>query len=144
MKNLISRALAVAVKAHIDQTDRAGMEYILHPLRIMNKMNTLNEKAVAILHDVIEDSDMTKESLIEDGIPVHIVEAVSVLSKHEGENYSDYILRVSENDLARRVKMVDLEDNLDVLRLKTLSEKDLFRVFSYHRSYKVLKCIEWC
>ena len=137
--NLIEKALEIALKAHAGQTDKAGQPYILHPLRIMAKMEMEDEKVVAILHDVIEDSDFTAEQLIEDGIPEHIVEAVQVLSKKEGEGYPEFIDRVVKNKLAAKIKKADIEDNLNILRFNALSENDLKRVAKYHSAWKKLE-----
>ncbi len=136
--NLIERALQIALEAHIGQTDKAGEAYILHPLRLMGKMDTDYEKAVALLHDVIEDSPHTAESLTQAGIPAAVIVAVKALTKVKGESYETFIERVKQNKLAKQVKIVDLEDNINVLRLEELDQTDLDRVKKYHLAWKVL------
>lgn len=136
---LIEKSLEIALQAHSGQTDKSGRPYILHPLRIMHKMDTDEEMAVALLHDTIEDSALTARSLQEAGIPSNIVDAVVSLTKSYGEDYDQFIQRVLKNKLAVKVKKADIEDNLDVLRLNTLSDDDLERVRKYHEAWKRLR-----
>ncbi len=136
--DLIEKSLSIALQAHSQQIDKAGNPYILHPLRIMEKMDTEEEMCVAILHDTIEDSPLTAESLLDAGIPSNIVEAVQVLTKTDGEDYQQFIQRVLKNELAVKVKKADIQDNLNVLRLDTLTDDDLERVRKYHKAWKRL------
>ena len=136
--NLIEKSLSIALQAHSGQLDKAGQSYILHPLGIMAKMDTEVEMVVALLHDVLEDSDYTAESLLQAGIPSNIVDAVQCLTKIDGEDYQQFIERVQINSMATKVKKADIEDNLDVLRLDTLNDADLARVRKYHEAWKVL------
>ena len=136
---IIEKSLTIALRAHAGITDKAGHAYILHPLRIMAKMTTDLEMAAALLHDVIEDSDITAADLLADGIPDIVVEAVLCLTKQAGEDYSDFVLRAKQNAIARKVKIADIEDNINVLRISTLTEKDLARVAKYHTAWQVLK-----
>ena len=136
---IIEKSLRIALDAYRGQKDKAGNQYILHPLRIMEKMSTDIEKSAAILHDVIEDSDLTADDLINAGIPAAGVEAVTALTKEDGEDYDDFIQRVKLNDLARKIKIADIEDNINVLRLGELKDKDLQRVAKYHRSWHALQ-----
>jgi (p)ppGpp synthase/HD superfamily hydrolase len=121
----LDAALLIAVKAHSEQKDKAGKPYILHPLRLMNQCVTDEERIVAILHDVIEDSDVTLAQLVGSGFTSAVTEAVDCLTKNNGEIYSDFIARVATNDLAKKIKIKDIKDNLDVSRLKSLSKNDL-------------------
>lgn len=131
--------MEIALRAYAGRKDKAGQTYILHPLRLMNRMESDVERAVALLHDVIEDSDITDEELLNEGIPKTVVDAVKCLTKREEENYDDFIARVSANDLATKIKIVDIEDNINVLRLKRLTKKDLARVVKYHSAWNQLK-----
>ncbi len=135
----IEKSLAIALKAHIGQKDKAGKTYILHLLRLMAKMDSTYEMAVALLHDVIEDSDFTAEDLLQEGIPVEVVKAVQNLSKVKGESYDQFIARVMQNPLAKKVKVADIEDNINILRLERVGEKDLERVAKYHKAWKTLQ-----
>jgi len=136
--NIIEKSLGIALKAYSGQTDKAGKEYILHPLRLMAQMDSEEEMSVALLHDVIEDSEYTAEDLLENGISAVVVNAVQSLTKLPNENYELFIERVLENKLAAKIKKADIEDNMNVLRLKSINEKDLERVAKYHKAwYKI-------
>lgn len=102
-------------------------------------MESDDEMAVALLHDVLEDSDITEEDLLDEKIPKTVVEAVKCLTKYDSESYDDFIARVSKNELASKIKVADIEDNINILRLNSLTEKDLDRVATYHRAWNKLK-----
>lgn len=136
--NLIETALKIALDAHKGQTDKAGESYILHPLRLMNKMETDHEKATALLHDVIEDSSYTPEKLKENGIPNQVIEAVLCLTKQENETYNNFIQRAKNNEIAKVVKKADIEDNINILRLVEVDQKDLDRLKKYHDAWNKL------
>ncbi len=136
---MIETALEIALKAYAGQTDKAGKTYILHPLRIMHQMDTEAEMAVALLHDVIEDSDFTAQDLLDAGIPAEVVEAVQMLTKQDGESYMAFIDRVKPNPLAAKVKKADIEDNINVLRLSKVIDTDLQRVSKYHKAWHRLQ-----
>jgi (p)ppGpp synthase/HD superfamily hydrolase len=135
---LIEKSLHIALQAYSGKTDKAGRPYVLHPLRLMARMESDDERAVALLHDVIEDSEFTAIPLREAGIPLRIVVAVQCLTRLDRESYEKFIQRVLTNKLAVKVKMADIEDNLNVLRLKTLGDNDLERVRKYHAAWKML------
>lgn len=130
--SVIDKAIGIAVKAHAGQVDKGGEPYILHPLRLMMKFTKDTERSVAVLHDVVEDSDITLEDLRNHGVPAVVVEAVDSLTKRDGETYEEFVVRVSLNKLASKIKIEDLKDNLDLTRMNALSEKDLGRVSRYH------------
>ena len=136
---LIEKSLHIALRAYAGKTDKAGREYILHPLRVMAKMKTELEMSAALLHDVLEDSDITAWELLAEGIPAEVVDAVQYLSKREGEDYQDFVARAKQNRIAARVKIADIEDNIDVLRLTSLDEKDLARIQKYHMAWHLLQ-----
>jgi len=132
------QALAIAVKAHAGQTDKMGDPYIFHPLRIMFKMHSEPERIVAILHDVVEDSEITLEDLRRKGFSKKIIAAVDAMTKRPHEDYDDYVKRVSGNPLARVIKVADLEDNME-LRLKhVLICTDKARMAKYQKAYRTL------
>jgi (p)ppGpp synthase/HD superfamily hydrolase len=135
---LIETSLTIALRAYAGKVDKAGREYILHPLRVMAKMKTDEEMSAALLHDVLEDSEITAEQLLAEGIPTQVVEAVQYLSKHENEDYQDFVARLKKNELAAKVKLADIEDNIDVLRLNSLGENDLARIKKYHSAWRFL------
>lgn len=136
--DLIEKSLKIALKAYAGQKDKAGKTYILHPLRVMARMATEEEMAVALLHDVIEDSGYTEQRLVNEGIPDHVAAAVQALTKVDGESYEQFIGRVLRNALAAKVKKADIEDNINVLRLNSIGEKDLKRIAKYHAAWKRL------
>lgn len=139
---LIDVALKHALNAHNGQLDKAGEPYILHPLRLMAHFNDPVEQAVAVLHDVLEDSEITADDLRSDGIPEEVIAAVELLSRGKDESYIDFILRIRPHPLARKVKMADLEDNLNVLRLPSLGDVDQRRISKYHRAWQMLATAE--
>lgn len=139
--SIIEKSLTIALKAHAGQQDKAGKSYVLHPLRIMAQMETEYEMAVALLHDVIEDSAYTSDDLLQAGIPAEVVEAVQILSKVDGEDYDQFVIRVMRNPLATKVKIADIEDNINLLRLERVGEKDLERVAKYHSAWKTLQSV---
>ena len=126
-------ALELAVEKHKNQTDKAGNPYILHPLHVMENVNSKEGKIVAILHDIIEDTDVTEDYLLKIGLSKRIVDAVVALTRSEDIDYQEYIKNLSSNPLAKEVKLADLEHNMDLKRLPTLEEKDLER----NRKYQI-------
>lgn len=139
LNELLYKAIIMATEAHRGQLDKGGNSYILHPLRVMTSVESLKGKIVGVLHDTIEDTYITKNTLLENGFPNDIVEAVELLSKPKNEDYIHYIKRIKENPLAREVKMADLMDNMDLTRLKEVTEKDMNRVDKYKKAYLILK-----
>ena len=137
--DVIEKSLKIALKAYAGQRDKAGKAYILHPIRIMLQMDSDYEMAVALLHDVVEDSNCSGNDLLAEGIPPDVVDAVLALSKRDGETYDQFIDRVAGNALAVKVKLADIEDNINVLRLDSVGDKDLERVAKYHKAWKKLK-----
>ena len=138
----LEKAIGIAVEAHRGQTDRAGAPYILHPLRVMARVNTEAEKIVAVLHDVVEDTDWTLDRLSKEGFSSAVVRAIDCVTKREGETYEDFVKRSAENPLARRVKLADLEDNMDLRRNQTFTSKDLERLNKYRRAWEFLTQLE--
>ena len=135
----LQRAIEIATEAHQGQLDKAGRDYIGHPLRVMEMGKTENEKIVGVLHDVIEDSDWTFEKLTEEGFSDEVIAALKCVTKtSENENYDNFIDRVKKNPLAAAVKINDLTDNMDIRRLPYLSDKDVKRLKKYLKAYKRL------
>ena len=131
-------ALELAVEKHKNQSDKAGNPYILHPLHVMENVNSKEGKIVAILHDIIEDTDVTEDYLLKIGLSKRIVDAVVALTRSEDIDYQEYIKNLSSNPLAKEVKLADLEHNMDLKRLPTLEEKDLERNRKYQIAYHYL------
>ena len=129
----LARAIEIAASAHRNQADKGGNPYILHPVRVMMSLDTEDEKIVGILHDVVEDSDVWDfERLREEGFEENILSALkSVTKASEDEDYEAFIERAVHNKIGRNVKIADITDNLDVTRLKSISEKDVARLNKY-------------
>lgn len=135
----LERAIQIATEAHKGQLDKAGRDYIGHPLRVMEMGKTEDEKIVGVLHDVIEDTGWTFEMLEAEGFSREVIEALKCVTKlSENENYDDFIERVRKNPLAVAVKINDLTDNMDIRRLPYLSDKDVKRLKKYLKAYKKL------
>ena len=135
----LPRAIEIATEAHKGQFDKAGNEYIGHPLRVMEMGRTEEEKIVGVLHDLVEDTDWTFEMLEAEGFAPEIIAALKCVTKlSENENYDAFIERVRKNPLATAVKINDLTDNMDIRRLPYLSDKDVKRLKKYLKAYKQL------
>ena len=135
----LERAIQIAVEAHAGAKDRGGKAYILHPISVMMRCETDEEKIVAILHDVVEDTDWTFDALREEGFSETIIEALKTVTKHsEDEDYDEFIQRSLKNEIGRKVKIADLRENLDVTRIGELADKDIERINKYKRALKVL------
>jgi len=134
----LQRAIEIAIEAHKGQTDKAGKPYILHIFQVMAKGRSEDEKITALLHDIVEDSAWTLEKLEAEGFSHKIIEALDCLTKREGESYEEFIERVKSNPLAIKVKINDLEDNMDIRRLSQVSDKDAERLNKYLRAYREL------
>ena len=137
-EGLINKAKELATLHHKGQTDKAGKPYIQHPLRLMEAVNSTNEKIVAVLHDIVEDTDVSFDDLQAEGFNKTVIDAIKCVTKIDGENYEDFIERISHNRLATTVKLADLADNMDLSRLPTVTEVDLERVEKYKRAKKYL------
>jgi (p)ppGpp synthase/HD superfamily hydrolase len=138
----LEKAIEIAQVAHKGVKDKGGHDYINHPIRVMHAMSNDQEKIVAILHDVVEDSDWTFERLKKEGFEDSVIESLRCVTKYsEEEDYQEFIKRAATNKIATKVKMADIEDNLDLSRLGTLTEKDLTRIEKYKKALKYLKAL---
>lgn len=134
----LERALVIAVNAHQGQIDKAGQPYALHPLRMMLRLDDEAARITALLHDLIEDTDWTLEQLRAEGFAEPILAAVDRLTRRADESYEQFIERLRPDPLARRVKLADLEDNMDLRRITRLDEQSLARIERYHRAWRML------
>lgn len=137
--NLLEKAVKLAEDGHAGQMDKGGLPYIGHPIRVMEKCTTLESKIVAVMHDLLEDTSVTKEDLEAAGFPDEIIEAVVCITKKKGEEYMSYIERVAQNDLAAQVKLADLADNMRMERIPNPTEKDFKRQEKYKRAKERLE-----
>ena len=136
---LLAKAINLSMQAHAGQTDKAGMPYIGHVMRVMQAGRTIDEKIVGVLHDIVEDTPWTFDALLAEGFPTHIVDALRCVTKlHDDEPYEEFILRVKSNPLAVAVKINDLTDNMDIRRLADITDKDAIRLRKYLKAYREL------
>ena len=134
----LEHALVIAALAHAGQRDKAGQPYILHPLRMMLKLETEQERMVALLHDVLEDTAVTLEELKEAGFSVDVLKAVQTLTRRPDESRMEVAQRAAENPLTLSVKLADNADNLDPKRIAEPQEEDLERMKEYRRIRRFL------
>lgn len=132
------KAYEIVKKAHLGQIDKAGEDYIKHPEKVASFVNSDEEKAVAYLHDVIEDTELTLEDLREYGFSEEVLKTVDVITKKKGQDYQTYLNSVKENKLARVVKLADLRHNSDLTRLINITEKDIERKEKYQKAIDFL------
>lgn len=136
--SVLAKAIAFASLKHVNQKDKGGNAYILHPLRMMMRLRTSDEElmAIAVLHDVIEDCDVSFDDLKELGMTERVISGVQALTRQNGETYEQFIDRVTLNKDAMLVKREDLKDNSDLTRLKGVTEKDIARMQKYMIAFK--------
>jgi (p)ppGpp synthase/HD superfamily hydrolase len=136
----LERAIAIAAEAHTGQVDKAGAPYVLHSLRVMLSVPTVDERIVAVLHDVCEDCPgWTFDRLRKEGFPERIIVALQSVAKREGEDYEDFVRRAAANPIGRAVKLADMLDNVDLSRIAVPSEKDFERIMKYLRGIDLIR-----
>lgn len=138
----IEDAIALALDAHKGTKQKDGSPYILHPLTLMVSLHTEYEQMAAVLHDVVEDTSITLEAIEAAGYPDAVIQALDALTHRETDSYDDYIERIKLNPIARRVKLADLEHNMDVRRLTVVTDYDQQRLEKYRRVWHALRAIE--
>lgn len=127
---MIKKAQSIATLAHKDQKRKfTNEQYIVHPERVSKNVTTVDQKIVAWLHDVVEDTSVTLEDLRKEGFEEHILQAIDCLTRRENENYLEFVKRVMKNELAIVVKLSDLKDNLSDLKSGTMRDKYLLAQF---------------
>lgn len=135
-EKLLAIAIKIASDAHCSQIDKAGQPYVLHPLRVMFALDTIEEKIVGVLHDVIEDTPITYSDLEKFGFQdeTEILDGLKSVTKEENETYDEFITRASLNPIGRKVKLADLTDNMDLSRITNPTEKDYKRIEKYRKA----------
>ncbi len=138
---MIDRALELALQAHKGVQDKGGNAYILHPLRIMMRLRTKDEElmCIALLHDTIEDSDITLRDLEESGFSDRVIRGVDLLTHRDGEAYESYLARMQGSLDALLVKREDLRDNSDITRLRGMEAKDVARMIKYQIAFNTVE-----
>lgn len=132
------KAMKIAYDAHIGQMDKSGIPYIYHPIHLAEQMDTEEECIVALLHDVVEDTDITFEQLQKE-FSKEVIEALKLLTHDSSMEYMEYIRKLKDNPIAKKVKKADLRHNSDKTRLKDITEKDKIRNEKYHEAMKILE-----
>ena len=136
---LTKKALKLCYAAHRDQVDKSGMPYVFHPFHLAEQMEDEVTAAVALLHDVVEDSSYTLRDLETMGFPPQVLEAVGMMTHDPAVPYLEYAAKLKDNPVARTVKLADLRHNSDLSRLDTVDEKALRRVEKYKQAIRILE-----
>ena len=134
----LERAIAIAAAAHAGQVDKAGAAYILHPLRVMLRVRSVHEQMAAVLHDVVEDTDVSLQNLVDEGFPSCVIAAVDALTKRRGESRLAAAHRAAADVIARQVKLADNAENMDLSRIAHPTERDFTRVEEYKLVREIL------
>ena len=132
-------AMKLSFEAHKDQLDKSGLPYVYHPLLVAEQVRTEDEICVALLHDVMEDSDFTADDIRTAGMDERIVEALLLMTHDASDDYMEYVTQLAGNPLARKVKMADLRHNMDITRLDSVTEADEQRREKYAKAYALLE-----
>lgn len=133
----VFRAMNIAYSAHMGQFDKAGVPYIFHPVHLAEQMDTEEECIVALLHDVVEDTEVTFEDL-EKEFSKTIIDAIRLLTRDKSVDYMEYVKNLKSNTIARKVKLADLRHNSDSTRLIKITDKDIERINKYKRAIELL------
>ncbi len=135
---LTKQAMKIAFDAHKDQTDKNGIPYIYHPIHLAEQMNDENTVCAALLHDVVEDTDITFDQLTACGFPEDVMDALRLLTHDDSVPYFDYVKEIRNNPIAKAVKLADLKHNSDLSRLDTVDENALSRAEKYKKAIELL------
>ena len=136
---LTKKAMKLCFEKHKDQVDRCGIPYPFHPFHVAESMMDEDTTCVALLHDIVEDSDMALEQLHDEGFPDEVVEAVKLLTHDESVPYFEYVAVLKDNKIAREVKMADLKHNSDISRLDVVTDRDLKWMEKYKKAFEILE-----
>ena len=136
---LTKKAMMIAFNAHKEQFDKTGLPYIFHPFHLAEQMTDENSICVALLHDVVEDTDITFEDLQKEGFTEEIIGSLKLLTHNSDVPYMEYVKLIKTNPTARLVKLADLKHNSDLTRLNEISEEDIKRYNKYQEAIKLLE-----
>jgi (p)ppGpp synthase/HD superfamily hydrolase len=137
--NMTKKALKLCFDVHKEQVDKSGLPYVFHPFHLAEQMDTEETTVVALLHDVVEDSELTLDDLRQMGFGDAVIAALALLTHDPAVEYMDYVRAIKDNPIARAVKLADLRHNSDLTRLNTLDEKALARREKYLQAMTLLK-----
>lgn len=137
--DLTKKALKISFNAHKDQLDKSGMPYVYHPFHLAEQMDDEYSTCVALLHDVVEDTDTTLDDLSRI-FPKEVTDAIALMTHDDNVPYLDYVRTIKSNPIASKVKLADLKHNSDLTRLDTVDDKALERVEKYKKAINILIC----
>ena len=137
--DMTKKALRLCFDIHKEQVDKSGLPYVFHPFHLAEQMETEETTIVALLHDVVEDSDLTLDDLRQMGFGDAVIAALALLTHDPAVEYMDYVRAIKDNPIARAVKLADLRHNSDLTRLDTVDEKALVRREKYLQAMTLLK-----
>ena len=126
-------------KAHYRQIDKGGIPYVFHPFSVAYSMTDEYATCVALLHDIVEDTEITLDELAAEGFPYEVIRAIKKLTHQPNITYDDYIRAIKRNPLARQVKLADLRQNCDLSRMQTVTENDIARIQKYKQAIAFLE-----
>ena len=136
---MTKKAMRLCFDAHKDQVDKSNIPYVFHPIHLAEQMQDEETTTVALLHDVVEDTDITLQQLAEMGFSAAVVEAIGLMTHDDGVPYMDYVAKIAKNPIAAKVKLADLRHNSDLTRLDQVDERALARVEKYKKAMELLK-----
>lgn len=139
---LTKKAMKIAFEAHKNQVDKNGIPYIYHPIHLAEQMKTEYEICVALLHDTVEDTNITFDDLVKAGFPDEIIDALKLMTHDEKMPYMEYVEKIRNNPIAKSVKLADLRHNSDLTRLDYVTEKDLLRKKKYEQAIRLLSSLD--
>ena len=137
--DLTKKALKLCFEAHKEQVDKSGMPYVFHPFHLAEQMNDETTTVVALLHDVVEDTEITFKDLREQGFGIEIINALKLLTHDKNTPYMEYVGEIKKNNRAKKLKLADLRHNSDLTRLDVVDEKALKRKIKYEKAIKFLE-----
>ena len=135
---LTKKALTLCFEAHKEQKDKSGLPYVFHPFHLAEQMTDEATTVVALLHDIVEDTDYTLTDLAAMGFGEAVLDAIALMTHDDDTPYMDYVARIKENPIAKAVKLADLAHNSDITRMDTITEQDLARVEKYRQAMALL------
>ncbi len=135
---LTKKAMKLCFEAHKEQVDKSGLPYVFHPIHVAEQMTDEITTAIALLHDIVEDTDYTLQDLIDMGFPREVTDALALLTHEEGVPYLEYVAGIKADPAARAVKLADLAHNSDSTRLDSVDEKALERIEKYRKAMEIL------
>ena len=137
--DLTKKAMKLCFEKHKEQKDKTGLPYVFHPFYLATQMDDEYSTVCALLHDVVEDSDVSFDDLINDEYPIEIIDALKLLTHNSDDDYFDYVRKVCTNKLSLKVKIADLKHNSDLSRLDVIDEWALKRQEKYKKALEILK-----